>query len=453
MALSGESLPVTREIARWIANPAVDPVTPAASLRATHAAIDWFAVAIAGSQEPVVEALLNQQKNESGRGYLIGHLQQLPMPFAALINGTASHAVDYDDVNRRMRGHPTVTILPALLALAQERSCSGKAVIEALVRGTEVAAIVGEMLGETHYTMGFHNTATVGCIGAAAACCSLLGLDEQHSLMAIGLATTQAAGLRAMFGSMAKPLHAGRAAMSGLLAATWAEAGVTAATDALESAKGLGATQSKSFQIKVIRADSSQSFAIEENLFKYHAACYYTHAALDTTRQAMQEFGGRLDDVSLVEIDLHNSLDNVCCIESPGDGLAVKFSLQHLVAMVLAGWDTADISIYNSDCATDPELVALRSMVRIRSATDLDRMQSRVRVQFTNGSISEYHGDAGQVEVDDEIQTERLRAKFDALVSPLLGTQVTHQLHQHLATISDCDRVDDLMKTTRLTHV
>ncbi len=173
---------------------------------------------------------------------------RLPPLAAALVNGSASHALDFDDVNMAMPGHPSVAILPGLLALAEERGASGAEILAAFVAGYELQCRLGRTIAPGHYDgLGFHATATVGSFGAAAACAHLLGLDAAATATALGIAATQAAGLKSMFGTMCKPLHAGKAASNGLLAAKLASRGFTSRADALECAQGFARTHSADF--------------------------------------------------------------------------------------------------------------------------------------------------------------------------------------------------------------
>ncbi|HEY0420773.1 MAG TPA: MmgE/PrpD family protein [Acetobacteraceae bacterium] len=206
---------------------------------ARQCVLDMLGVALAGAGDPLVRILAAELEEQGGAPVagVVGLKLRLPALSAALLNGTIAHALDYDDVNLAMPGHPSVAVLPAVLALAEERGSSGAALIEAFVAGYETACRVGRLIAPGHYDgLGFHATGTVGTFGAAAGCAHLLGLDEEATLHAMGIAATQAAGLKSMFGNMYKPLHAGRAAQAGLLAARLAARGFTAQLDSYSDA-------------------------------------------------------------------------------------------------------------------------------------------------------------------------------------------------------------------------
>jgi 2-methylcitrate dehydratase PrpD len=232
--VSGATTDVVR-ISRKVAREAPECTLATARL----CVLDFFGLAIAGSREPVARILGQAARlGASPVATAIGHGHHFSLQQATFLNGVAGHALDYDDVALAMHVHPTTVILPPLLALAEARGFSYDEVLRAFVAGYEAAGMVGAWLGSGPYDRGFHMTGTVGCIGAAAGAAYLLDLDEQACARALGLAATQAAGLKAQFGTMAKLLHAGRAAETGLLAALWAGAGLTGRENVLEAQQG-----------------------------------------------------------------------------------------------------------------------------------------------------------------------------------------------------------------------
>lgn len=412
---------VTAALAGWLAGLDREAVTPRALQAARHALLDWTGVTLAARDEPLVAALLRDalDHGEAGTAQLVGRPECLTPAFAALVNGAASHALDFDDVNSRVHGHPSVAILPAILAATQGRTATGADVLDALVVGTEIACAVGEMLGPAHYAQGFHATATVGTVGAAAAVARLLGLDADRAAHALGLAATQAAGLKASFGTMAKPMHAGRAAMSGLLAARWAAAGLAGSTAALEADQGLGMAMSPGFAAGFVPPDGG--FGIERNCYKFYPACYYTHSAITAVRDLTDAHRLVPDDVVSGAVMLQPQHDKVCNIAAPRDGLGIKFSVRHLVAMTLAGVDAGDPAAFTPETAQRPDLVALRSRIGFEAASLPSRTACRVRLVLADGRTIEGAEDVGIPATDLGLQEERLRAKFLALSAPVLG--------------------------------
>ena len=217
---------------------------------ARQCVLDYYGVALAGADDPLVAMLLEEFAEAGGnpQASLIGHSARLPALPAALVNGAIGHALDYDDVNLAMPGHPSVAILPGLLALAEQRRSSGREVIAAFVAGYETACRIGSALRPGHYDLGFHATGTVGCFGAAAACARLLNLDAEATARALGIAGTQASGLKSQFGTMCKPFHAGKASQNGLLAARLAARGFSSRPDLVECEQGFALTHGPDFR-------------------------------------------------------------------------------------------------------------------------------------------------------------------------------------------------------------
>ncbi len=248
-------------------------VPEAARAVACHCVLDWLGCALAGSVEPLSQILLSEiVPGEQGEATLIGRPERATLLTAALVNGAMSHALDFDDTHWMMNGHPSAPVLPAALTLAERDDLDGAAFLSAVIAGIEFECRLGALIGGPHYAAGFHATGTLGTFGAAAAAAHLLGLDREQWCHAIGLAGTQAAGLKSGFGTMAKPLHAGRAASNGLAAALLARGGFTGNSAIIETAQGFAATHAGG----PIDADRlsrvGDRFLITETLFKYHAS-------------------------------------------------------------------------------------------------------------------------------------------------------------------------------------
>ena len=342
---------VTADLAGWIAR-SDDPPTHRARRAAQQALLDWAGVCLAGAKDPLVDLLVADAAAQTGLGGGFGRSSRTASYRRGGIgHGVRMHVLDFDDINKRMRGHPSVAILPALLTC---RRLDGD-LIDAFIAGTEVACCLGEMMGPRHYEAGFHTTATVGTVAAAAAVCSLTRADAEVTQRTLSLAATQASGLRAMFGSMAKPLHAGLAAQSGLRAARWASAGMTAPLDGLDSPQGFGPVLSGDFTHQSIRANTPKPFGIEENVFKYHAACYYTHSAIEAISKLKDEANIRPEDISSISVGLQAPLLTVCDIVEPTTGLETKFSVR-LIAMALLDYDTTNPEVFSDAVTHDPQI-------------------------------------------------------------------------------------------------
>jgi len=316
------------------------------------------------------------------------------------------------------------------------------------VAGIELECRLGALLGLGHYAAGFHATGTVGTFGAAAACAHLLGLDEGGWLNALGLAGTQAAGLKSGFGTMAKPLHAGRAASAGLLSALLARGGFTAQTAILEVSQGFAATHAGDEPSAATLERYAGRFLIRETLFKYHAACYLTHAAIEAAAQLRQRQGFDLARISGVEVHVSPALLGVCNIESPATGLEGKFSLRATTALALLGEDTNDLATFSDAKMMEPRLTALRDAVRVIPANDLGPMQARVVIQAEQQRMEAF-ADTGLPATDLSRQREQLRRKFLGLAAPVLGARQAARLAEAALSAQEVASIADLVHLTR----
>jgi 2-methylcitrate dehydratase PrpD len=437
-----DQFPVTRETASWAANLQGSDIPQAAYERATHVLLDSFGCAIAGQAEPLVAMLRDELAGEGeGACTLIASGARARLLDAALINGAAAHALDYDDVNRRLHGHPTACIAPAVMALGEMLGSSGHDVLVSFIAGTEVACSLGEMSEEGHYEAGFHATGTLGTFGAAVAAAKLMGLDADTTAIALGIAASQAAGLKANFGTMTKPFHAGKAAMNGLLAARLAARGFTASDTAIEGAHGFAQAEAPGFAPSPIRRETSAPWAVEDMLYKYHAACFLTHSTLDAIRSLRDEHKFTLEDVESAHLRVRSTHQSVCCIAEPDTGLGIKFSIVHLAAMGLDGADTSALDTYSDANATDPRYVAARKRMRLDLVEGMDRSGAEVSIELKDGRTLKGEANVGIPAKDTDEQWRKLSAKFASLADPVIGKERTANL---TGLIADLESLSDI---------
>ena len=446
VALAGEGL--TRQLAAEAAALRLGDLTADATAIARHCVLDTLGCALAGAGEALTTILLAEMEDQGGaaQATVIGHRARLPAASAALVNGAAGHALDFDDVNMAMPGHPSVAILPALLALAETRAASGADLLAAFAAGYTLQCRVGRLVAPGHYDgLGFHATATTGSFGAAAACAHLLGLDAETTATAIGIAGTQAAGLKSLFGTMCKPLHAGKAAYHGLLAARLAARGFTARPDILECAQGFARTHSPDFHPDAALDDPGPDGFLRANLFKYHAACYLTHAPIEAARALRQRHGVRPEQVERIVLRIDNAADRICNIPEPRTGLEAKFSLRQTIAMALSGIETGALDAYSDALAADPALADLRAKVRLDFQTGWPHPRAELDLHLVDGTSLTAAHDAGVPAADVAGQGRRLEAKFATLATPVIGPTATRDVIAIATRLETCSDIGTLM--------
>jgi len=391
------SLPLTQALGRFVEDITFDRLPEAAVKTARLGFTDCIGTMIAGSPEPAVQILKKALANgRAGEATLYFSSERCPAPEAAWINGTAAHALDYDDV--ALRGHPSTVLVPAILAEAEERGASGRDMIRAYAAGYEVWAELAERDQGHHHRKGWHPTGIFGAIGAAAACASLRRLDAQRATHAIALGASQSSGIMANFGTMTKPFHAGRAAHGGVIAARLADAGFTASPDALEHPQGFLSAVSP--EGKVDRDSAPRGLGRDWRLvsaglsIKKFPACYCTHRSID----AMLELRSRrpLDPakVERITVSLSDTHATILRNHAPQTGLAAKFSIEFAMASaVIAG--RVGLAELTDPFVRRPEVQELMRRVVVETNQNYDAdspgasVYDQVRVHLAGGAVLE----------------------------------------------------------------
>ncbi len=414
---------------------------------AAHSIMDWFGCALAGSREPLSAILRAEFASSREQHTLIGSPERADRLRAALINGAAGHALDFDDSSAVMGGHPSAPVVPALLALCESGGRTGAELLTAYVVGSEIQARVGTGIGPEHYAKGWHTTSTIGVFGAAAGCSRLLGLDADRFGHAMGLAASGAAGLKANFGTMAKPLHPGAAAERGLLAARLAARGYTANPAAIDGNQGLAqaAGTGDLDQSRINRW--ADDWTVLRTVFKFHAACHFTHAGIEATSLLLHQ-GLEARDVEQITLRVNPSILDVCGIASPTTGLEAKFSLRGTQALLINGFDTAAAATFEDGPINRQDVQAFIPRVVVEPDESLHAMATAVNAQTMRGEQRATH-DASRPSTDLTEQATRLRKKFDAQATPVLGQQKTSELRDRLAALVAVPDIDELLVLTR----
>ncbi|KCZ86048.1 MmgE/PrpD family protein [Hyphomonas adhaerens MHS-3] len=362
----------------------------------------------------------------------------------AMLHAAAAHAIDFDDtLVPAMSAHAGSAVVSASLQLACELRASGPDLITAVVAGYETAARVGALLHPDHYLLGFHPTATVGVFGAAAAAGQLLKLDSTKARAALGLAATQACGLKCTFGTMAKPYNAAHAASSGLLAARLVARGFTAPLNALEIEKGylsmfFGLTEGER------KVENPGIFRIRDNAFKFHAACHATHPMIEALHAVVAEHAFDVHRIARVDVSTTPLSLRTASVGEPKSGLEGKFSFPHVAALVLAGRDTASDESYSQAAVEDKTLSFLRPLVHANE-TGTDTFKTSVSISMLDGGHYESSFDFRDLMSNVETVSRRVGTKFLSNAWHAVGHEKAERLRSGIMNLSDASDVRDLL--------
>jgi 2-methylcitrate dehydratase PrpD len=363
----------TAKLARFSSHP---PDWPQEARKgAARAFADTLACALGGARDPATEGVLRAVSRWGlGPATVIGQGARLPSPSAALVNGTAAHALDYDDVLEPPVAHVSAVLVPALLALAEERELPGERVIDAYLVGFEVMARLGEGVNLVHYSRGWHTTSTLGAPAAAAACARLIGLDEGRARHALGLAMSFASGSKVQFGSHAKPMHAGMAAKAGIVAAAMAEAGVTAVAEVYTGPWSFEALYSgpEALGIEEALARLGDPPAMLEHgiWMKPWPCCASAHRPIDALLRLRERHALGAGEVDSIEATLSEVAWRNLRFDAPSTAMGARFSLQHPLALALVD-GRVGIGGFTAEAIRRPELRGLYDRITRRADPDL----------------------------------------------------------------------------------
>lgn len=334
--------------------------------------IDCIGTMIVGRNEDSVRIMTEVLAPGDGPATLTFGSRKSPAPEAAWINGTAAHALDYDDV--ALRGHPSTVLVPAILAEAEHLDASGSDMITAYVAGYEVWAELFRRDSGLLHQKGWHPTGLYGAVGAAAACAKLRKLDAEKSAIAIALGGSQAAGLMSNFGTMTKPFHAGKSAHAGIMAARLAEAGFTANTDALEHPQGfLHAISPTGTEDRTSESKAGKEWAIlTQGLgIKKYPTCYCTHRAIDCVLDLVNTTPISAGDVQKITVNISDYFATVLRNHQPDTGLAAKFSMEFAMASGIVA-KRVGLRELTDEFVQRPDIQALMRKVEIVTTTSYD---------------------------------------------------------------------------------
>lgn len=420
--------PVTQTLARYVATHPSRGWSDAVEHEAHRTFMNWLGCAVGAAQHESAQAALGavQMLQPAPQASVLGRAEQVDMAGAALINGITSHTFDFDDTHLKTIIHPAGPVASAVLALAEYKGLSGRAVIDALVLGIDVSCRVGNTMYPEHYDRGWHITGSTGTLGAAAGCARLLGLDEHKTAMALGIAASQPVGMREQFGTMTKPFHPGGAARAGLMSALLASQGFTASPKALEAPRGMIQTVSTKYAWNEITDELGQRFEISFNSYKPFACGIVIHPSIDACAQLRAQ-GVKPEEIERIDLKVHSLVLELTGKKEPADGLQGKFSVYHGCACGLmfgkAGEDQYADAIVNR-----PDMVALRRKVVATVDDSIDEASVDVTAVLKDGRQVHVFVKHAIGSLENPMTDAMLEGKFHDLSDPVIGKGKTDAL-------------------------
>ena len=453
---------LTQEVANFVARTRYRDVPREVVQLARGFILDGLGVALAGSTDEcshIIQAQIRQM-NGKGESSIVGTALSAPAAKAALANGVAGHAMDYDDTQLStskeavygLLTHPTTPVLAAVLALGAKEKISGEEFVLAYLLGVEVECRIADAINPRHYQDGFHSTATMGGLGAAMAAGKILRVKESELITALGIAASMASGLRENFGTMTKPLHAGRAAENGVNAALLARAGFTAATNILEARRGFfNAMAGGCDESKISGRLGSPYFIKAPGIsIKPYPSGSLSHPAQDLILDLVKQHDFRADDIDHIDVGTNSNVPNALIYPMPRTALEGKFSIPFCMAIAVLE-RKAGIAEFQDRKVRDKKVVELMKRVTLSVDDELeklgyDQVRSRIRIRLKNGRVIEGRYDVARGHPDKPMSWAELGDKFRDCASLVLADRDAETAIQLVARIEELKSLRPLFR-------
>jgi 2-methylcitrate dehydratase PrpD len=440
----------TEQLAKWLVASEPEDVPAAVIHEARRALVNIVGCALGGSRHEAVDRAIVALGPMFGApsARVLGRAECLDPLYASLLNGIASHVEDFDDTLPGNYIHASSPVASALFAYASANPVSGRELVHAFVLGFETTSRIGNATHPAHYQAGWHSTGTAGTFGAAVAVGRLLGLDVLQTVWAIGLAGTQAAGLREMFGSMGKSLHPGRAAQNGYGAALLARAGFTSGTHGLEGPRGFAAVVAAESDLAKITTDLGGSWELNVNTYKPFPCGIVNHPAIEACIGLHDEHGLRPEAIASVRLHVAPLVLDLCGKTDIALGLEGKFAVVHGAAVGLVR-GRAGLRDYTDEAVNDPSVRAVRE--RTKAMADDPAVTEdgvRVEVELSDGRLLERRLEGSLGNLARPLSDEQLSAKFRDQATLVLDPERSERLLQLCWRIDALEDVGEIVESS-----
>jgi len=419
---------LTQEVARFVARTGYRDIPKEVMQLARGFILDGLGVALAGSTDECSRIVQAQVRQMGGKGEasIVGTALTAPAAKAALANGVAGHAMDYDDTQLStskeavygLLTHPTTPVLAAILAVGEKEKIGGREFLLAYILGVEIECRIADAINPRHYQAGFHSTATMGGLGAAMAVGKILKLKEEQLLRTLGIAASMASGLRENFGTMTKPLHAGRAAENGVTAALLARDGFTAAANILEARRGFFSAMAGGCDESKLTGRLGLPYFMKEPgiSIKPYPSGSLSHPAQDLILDLIKAHDLRADQIEHIDVGTNSNVPNALIYPMPRNALEGKFSIPFCMAIAVIE-RKAGIQQFQDRKVRDKRVVELMRRVTLSVDAELeklgfDQVRSRIRIKLTDGQIIEGRYDVARGHPEKPMSWAELGDKF-----------------------------------------
>ena len=439
----------TKALATYLVNSRLEDIPDDVQHEARRALLNYIGCAVGGSREPAVETSLRALTPYFGKptAAILARSERMDPLHAALMNGTSSHVYEYDDTMPKNYIHPTPPVASAVFAHAGANRVNGRDFVHAFLLGFEAEARVGNAVYPAHYDAGWHITSTAGVFGAAAAIGKLLGLSVQQMVWAIGLAATQACGLREMFGYMAKSFHAGLAARNGYVGAVLAQSNFTAGERGLESPRGFAAVQAAKYDLSKVTDGLGTDFQIRYNTYKPYPCGLVVHPAIDGCIDLYRDHHPAPDSIKAVRVRVAPLVIDLCNKKDITRGLEGKYSIYHSSAVGLVR-GKAGLQEYTDAAVNDPVVKLVRERIIAISDTSITEDQAHIEVELQDGRKVVRFVEQSLGNVHRPLSDRQLEEKLRDQCVPALSSAQVDRLIELCWKIDQLEDVGEIVRAT-----
>jgi len=435
-----------RTLARYAVTAAYADIPAAARHEAARSLLNWLGCAVGGSRHPAIDKTLAALLPfaASDQCTVLGRRERTDALHAALINGLSAHVLDFDDTHLRTLLHPSVPVASALLALGERQPVSGRDFLLAFIVGVEIECRIANAIWFAHNSH-WYITGTAGVFGAAAASARVLGLNEDQTTHALGIAGAQSAGTREMAGTMTKAFIHGRAAQNGLLAALLAQQGFTAAETSLEGPHGFANVLAPERDLAALTAGLGTTYEITSNSYKPFACGVVAHPVIDACIRLRNENQLNVADIEAIALRVSPRALELTGIKEPPNGLKSKWSIYHSAAVALVDGAAGEHQ-YSDKRVNAPEVRALRARISATTDAQLTEIAADVTVKLKNGSALEKRIDRVVGSAENPMSDRDLEMKVRGLAHGVLPTAQTEAM---IALAWKIDELADVAEVAR----
>ena len=437
---------ITKHFAEYIYKTSYEDIPKETHRYVKLCLLDWIGVTLGGSREPVSDILLDFTGVMGGEKHasIIGKGIKTNVLLAALVNGTMSHALDFDDTHEKSGTHPTVCLAPAIISVGEYKKSSGRDLITAFIVGFEVAARIGRALWSDQYKQGWHTTSTIGRFGAAIGAAKLMDLSPEQIINTFGITGTQMSGLREVFGTMNKPFHAGKAAMDGVLSAVLAKKNFDSSHKIFEGRFGLKNVYSPEADITQMTTGLGTEYQIMDIAFKPYASALATHSTIQAIETIKAEGNITADEVQSIQIEFGDLPFSVVNNKNPHKVLEGKFSVYQCAALAFLK-DRVTVDMFTLKEINDPEIIAFREKINVLLNPKLKKFETIIKVVTNQGKIFEHFIKMPKGSPEDPLTFLEMKAKFMDLARPVISKENAEKIVEKIRFLPKVEDINEII--------